>query len=250
MMRYTTFRRSTRTVLKVSALLMVFILAVGSVVGIAYLSGGIRAVVRLPLLSLLIGVDRQADLKVPPPSPEEISELRGLLGMEVEKVRPGMPTHQGNLAVSTGQFAYLLETGGQEADLFQDIQVRVDDKDGQKVLSVSTVADAVAVALTVGYTEADMNSVVGPLPENVAILAELVVPENTQDDTPLRLSGLRIGQVTLSKTMVDSANAYLKPTLEAFFEKQFGIGLENLTIDGQTIVLQGNMPSGTGSMNR
>ncbi len=242
MMRYATFRKATRITLKAFALIMALLLVLALIIGIAYLRGGIRGIMRLPLISSLIGIDHQVDLGTEPLTQKEIEDLDTLFGTEVGNIRPGIPTGQGEVALSAGQFAYLLDQGGLDPEMFDGVQVRMDEKGGRTVLSISMVTDAASVAVASGYSAADLNALIGELPETVAVLAEIVMPDSAGDGIAIKLDALRIGQIGLSDTLVDSANEYLGPTLETFFMNQYGLSLDDLAIAGQSILIQGDLP--------
>ncbi|MBP7401135.1 MAG: hypothetical protein KBA30_00800 [Clostridia bacterium] len=242
MIRYETFRKATRIALRVCAALMGVVLILGILVGVVFLRSGIRGVMRLPLLSGLIGIDRQVDLDVTPASRQEIDDLADRWGRDVKDIRPGTTTEKGAIDMSAGQFAYLLQEGGENPELFENVQVRLDETEGEAILSISTLTDAAAAAGTVGYTREDLDGVVGELPDQVAVLVELVLPDGS-DAGRIELDSLRIGNIVLSDTLVDSANQYLMPTLETFFENQYGIVLDALEAGDQSIRIEGGLPA-------
>ena len=249
MMKYATFRKMTRISMKAFAVAMIILLLVSAVVGVAYLRGGIRGIIRLPLISSLVGIDRQVDLGAVPVTGEEIEDLHKLLGTEIKNVRPGVETSSGTLALSAGQFSYLLDQGGLEDEMFSNVQVALEQRDGQAVLSISSMADAASVAVAAGFSQADLDAVVGQLPDEVAILAEVVLPDSGDPDAPLQLVALNIGRIELSDTLMDSANRYLESTLASFFKNQYGIGMTGISGDGRSILIAGDVPLAGSGLN-
>lgn len=247
-MRYATFRKGSRIALALLACLLTVVLVLAVWVGIAYLRGGVQGVLQISWVSRLVGIDRQTDLGTAPISREEREALEDRLGMEVARLRPdnGRESSREALSLSEGQFAYLLDYAGSDPHVLDQVQVRIEDRDGEEDggFTLSAIASPAAAATLVGYTPEALYAAVGELPASVAVLARISLPPPTEPEGVARLEGIRIGNVALPATLVDSANKELSAGLDAFFLNQFGIRLDELSSDGTVVRVVGEIPSG------
>mgnify|MGYP000952295463 CR=1 FL=1 len=247
-MRYTTFRRGSRFALALLAFLLTVLIVMAVWVGIAYLRGGVQGVLRISWVSRLVGIDRQTDLGMEPISREERNTLEDRLGMEVARLRPdnGRVVQQEELLLSEGQFAYLLDHAGTDPDVLNEVQVRIEEGEGEKDnhVTLSAIASPAAAATLVGFTPDALYAAVGELPASVAVLARIALPDPANPEETALLEEIQIGQIALPATLVDSANKELAMGLETFFLNQFGIRLETLGSDGIGIQIEGAIPVG------
>jgi len=247
-MRYKTFRRGSRIVLALASFLLAVILFMAVRVGIAYLRGGVQGVLRIAWVSRLVGIDRQTDLGMEPITLEERDALEDRLGMEVARLRPdnGLAKRQEELSLTEGQFAYLMDYAGSDPDALDAVQVRIEGGEGERGghVSLSAVASPAAAATLAGFTPDALYAAVGELPASVAVLARIALPDPEHPEDAALLEEIRIGNVALPATLVDSANQEFGPGLETFFMNQFGIRLETLGSDGSGIRIEGAIPVG------
>jgi hypothetical protein len=205
-------------------------------------------VLRIAWVSRLAGIDRQTDLGMEPIGREERDALEDRLGMEVSRLRPdnGRSARQEEISLTEGQFAYLLDNGGTDPDVLHAVQVGIEDGEGEQggQVSLSAVASPAAAATLAGFTPDALYAAVGELPASVAVLVRIALPDPAEPEQTTVLEEIRIGNITLPATLVDSANKEFDKGMETFFLNQYGIRLESMVSDGDKIRIEGAIPVG------
>jgi len=233
------FQRKKKKVLRIIAIALTISLSVLVILALVYARFGIAGLFQNPFTSRLFGLDKQQDIAMPTISNDEKNEIIKALGYDPESVSKEMLTSFKSLDLSlTPQgTAYLIKALLKNKDTIENLQIATTNGNN---LEISAIADIALICDMVGENKEAIESTIGELPDKVPVYSELLT-EHQSNNTAI--TQIKIGQVKIPNSIFTSVNGYVDQGINLFFQNALGIQLEGISVNDQSVNINGNFPS-------
>lgn len=240
-----------RRVLAALGAVLLSLLLLGGALATIFSTGGIRALLRIPGVSGLLGLDRPRDLFMPDITDEDRRSLVGKLGRtpediaaaaeaQADRTGTGLPDdfEYRMLRLTPQELALLLEEADGPTETLSRVQVRL-EKDGG--MTLSGIADIPAVVAHLGYEMADVEGFVGETPDRVAVSATVSLGEDGNGS--IHVLEANLGSLAVPESLLSLVPPDISPELRDYFLSGYGLDIRSLSVEDGAIVLDLGLPT-------
>jgi hypothetical protein len=234
-------KKQIRKVLAGVGIFLVVIMIIGGLLAGVYITGGVNALLNLPGMKAILGLDRPKDLAMGEITDADRASLIAKLGGDPAGwVEASTTTERVSVtATLTAKETAAFLMSGKGSESFQQLQLDITE-DGWIIVSGIVQLDGV---LTVAdMSRADLEEQIGALPNEVPFYLELKTAPTESGSFGITVRQLKIGSITIPGSSLGLDPVQLDPYVRKFFLSTYGVELDSLATSGGVFLLEMKAP--------
>lgn len=236
-------KQQIRKVLAGVGIFLVILMIVGGLLAGVYITGGVNALLDLPGMKAILGLDRPKDLAMGEITDADRASLIAKLGGDPTgwaDASASIPRVSVSVTLTPKEAAAFL-LSGHGSDTFQQLQLKITE-DGW--IAASGIVQLDGVLTVADMSRSDLEEQIGTLPDEVPFYMELKTAPTESGSFGITLRQLKIGSITIPGSSLGLDPVQLDPYVRKFFLTAYGVELESLSASGGSFILEMEAPLG------
>jgi hypothetical protein len=236
-------KQQIRKVLAGVGIFLVILMIVAGLFAGVYITGGVNALLDLPGMKTILGLDRPKDLAMGEITEADRASLIAKLGGDPAgwaEASSSIPRVLVSVTLTPKEAAAFL-LSGHGSETFQQLQLKITE-DGW--IAASGIVQLDGVLTVADMSRSDLEEQIGTLPDEVPFYMELKTAPTEAGSFGITLRQLKIGSITIPGSSLGLDPVQLDPYVRKFFLTAYGVDLESLSASGGDFLLEMKAPLG------